>query len=558
MNLQEIRMTCKRDRLFLFAFIVFLITIIVPLCREGVIIHDELQYRFWMYSGYWNTAKTVARINIEQGRMLATPIQALLLGLGYLSQETFIFKIVQILFLALTVVAFYILLQRLFQNRNFSLFCGLSIAAFLPVTFEHTMPNAYVTLFPLWLLFFSMILFWDWLEGRNFGKLLVSMIFFFVTMCSYEAFVVYVAAYVLMVVYKRGLRRGLCAWQELLPPVAVCVLYLISYWAARQIYPSHYVGNQISLADPAAILRTAFGLFRSSFPGVILTVPKYHYLLRIYRHITPDDVARLFLLTGAYAVMVVILFRSSAKSSSPAARHPAFTGACLLLLTLLPMLPMAITVHYQEIYATESYWGVPPSYFGYYSATLFCCALLWLICKKLPQKAAPWIFILCALAILIPTQLMSGEFAEENEKNFQRLETIEEMVKSSIIQNLAGDTICTTDLFQTRNALAIDDSYWMEYTAASGKMIQIVNQEGTAADDRLYFDDTRFYIWHGTALCVLSKEPLSGYSATPYLADTYLTVDYSGSYQQGDWYVCCFTYADGMLTPASVETFVAA
>ena len=88
--------------------------------------------------------------------------------------------------------------------------------------------------------------------------------------------------------------------------------------------------------------------------------------------------------------------------------------------------------------------------------------------------------------------------------------------------------------------------------------MQIVNQEGTTADNRLYFDDSRFYLWSGDELCVLSKEPLSSYSAAPYLADTYLTADYAGSYQDGSWYTCYFTYTDGALSVGSWEAFSAA
>lgn len=535
---------------------VFLLLVLIPWYREGIICNDELQARLLSLQGFHATYQSIFSSYHRMGRMLAAPVNALTTYLGFLGQSNWSFKLVQILVILLTIWAFCALLYRFFASKTFSLLSGMTLVAFLPISFEHTEPNAFVTLFPIGLIFLSMCLYWDWLGNRKKGVLTGSLLLLAVTLCSYEAFVTLIPVYVFLSLYRDGWKGTLRRWKDLLWPVGAGVMYLAAYVVAGRLAPSQYAGNQLILPNPLNALKIILHLMRSSFPGFYVTNRKYQYLWQVYRDLTLDDVVRATLVCGIFVAVMFLLCRQAGASKQP--RHSGWIVFCTLGIVALPTLPIAMAQMYQTaIGGDNGFLALPVTFFSFFPAVFLCCFVCWEICRRVSHRAVPWAVTLCTLLILVPTQLMNGEFAERHEENFQRLETMETMVKSPVMQNMGGATVCTTDLFQTRNALAIHDSYWTDYAAVCGETVQIVNQEGRAADNRIYFDDTRFYIWSGDELCVLSSEPLSGYSAAPYLSDTYLTVDYSGGYRDGNWYTCYFSYVDGALTPGTPEVFSA-
>lgn len=553
-RVRRVKSAVKRHPLTVLLLGLFLLTALIPWYREGIILNDELRQRFAAYQGMSTYLTATFHGCLNQGRVLAAPVQTALLWLNFIGQSNWTFKITQILIILLTVFAFCALIDRIFAKRSFSLLCGIALVAFLPVTFEHTMPNAFVAIFPVGLLFVSMSLYWDWLVTRRTGKLLGSILTLVITLCSYEAFVTFVPVYVLLAVWQRGIKETLHRWRDLLWPVITGVVYVAAYVVSGKLFPSQYAGNQLILPNPLNALKIMLHLMCTSLPGYYLTNKKYQYLFTVYQNITLDDVVRLVLVCCTFAGLMLLLFRGRSREGQ--LKHIGWVILGALVCMALPTVPIAMAEMYQTaIGGDNGFLALPVTFFAYFPGILLCCLLCWQLCCAVPHKATPWVIALCMLMVLAPTQLMSEEFAQRQDENFDRLETMEAYVKSPIMQNMGSATVCTTDLFQTRDALGIHDSYWTDYAAASGETVQVVNQEGTATDHRLYFDDTRFYLWAGDQLCVASKEPLTGYGAVPYLADTYYPVHYDQSYGYGEWYVCLFSYTDGTLKPSTMESF---
>ena len=550
----------KRRRTACLLVGIFLFAVLIPWYREGIMCNDELQSRFYSGQGFLAFFEEFFQVHLRSGRTLSSIINPITMSFGFWGQASWSYKLLQMLSILIVFLLFAKLLNRLFSDRAFSAFCALSLIAFLPVSFELNSPNAFSTLYniPFSLLLLSMIQYWDWLKQRSHKKLIIVVVFLFIALCSYESFVTFVPAYVALAVYQRGLRESLRRWKDLLWPVGTGTIYLSLYFAIGRVIPSQYSGNHLILPDPLNAVKIIVQLVCSAFPGYYWTLPKYHYLFRIYQDITIDDIARLILVCGAFSALVYALVRKVMHDSQARTQHSVLIALSTLLLLVLPTLPTAMAELYQTVLGGDNGAAVPTTFFMYPLATFLCCFAFWQVLKRLPPKVAPWVAVFCMLCVMIPVQLMNAEFAQRHEENFQRLETIEDMVKSPVMQNMGGSTVYTTDLFQTRDALAIHDPYWTQYAVASGKTVQIVNQEGNAFDSRIYFDDTQFYIWIGSELCIMSKEQLLGFSSAPYLSDTYLIVDYSGSYQADKWYVCYFTEVDGELIPSTAEAFSAA
>lgn len=536
---------------------IFLLAVLIPWYREGIMCNDELQSRFSSYQGFLVFFQDVWDEHIHTGRALSCLVNPLTRYPSFLGQALWSYKISQVASILLIVASFFVLLHRLFSSRSFCAFCALALIAFLPVSFELTSPNAFTTLYniPFSCLLLSMILYWDWLKQHSRKKLIASLILLFIALCSYEAFVTFVPAYVALVVYQRGFRESLRRWKDFLWPVGTGVFFLALYFVIGKLIPSQYTGNRLILPDPLNAVKIVVQLIRSAFPGYYWTLPKYHYLWKLYQDITIDDIARLFLVCGAFSALVYALARRGVHDPHAKKQRVFSLSLCTLLLVVLPAIPTAMAELYQTTLGGNNGSAVPTSFFMYFPATFLCCFVFWQALKRLPKKAAPWVAISCMLCVMIPVQLMNGEFAERHEENFHRLETMEAAVKSPYLQN-AG-IVHAPDFYETRDAMGFHDGYWTQYAAASGNAVQLVKEEGAGPDQRIYFNDSQFNLWAGDALCVLSTQLLSGFDAVQYLSDVFLTADYSAAFWDGTWYVCYFTYNNGTLVPSTAEVFAA-
>ena len=493
----------------LVALLLFLV--LIPLYRQAIMCNDELLSRYWSMKGFDQFYRYFWDDLVGRGRALSAGVIPITMYLGFLGSGNGTFKIAQILSILLDVSLFMLLLDKLFHDRKFAVVCGLSIVTFLPVTFEHTAPNAFNTLYniPFSLLLISLVLFTEYLEKGGKKKLAFSMLLLFINLTCYESFVMFLPLYWGIAVGKVGLEKKKRLLKVCICPAAAGALFLILYVISGVLFPSRYPGNQISGISVGKMLAIISNLSVASFPGYYCFVPKYHYLADYYNCLGMAEYARILAVCFLFFVIAHRLLGHG--TGKPMGTKSLF--ACLgmgALCIILPTLPLSVASMYQQTVGTDSWIAVPTNWFCYFGATFLCWLLVWQLAGRCRRKAVAFLTAAVAAIYLFPVQAMNDIFSHQQNQAFQRLIRIESLFSTELFRVLNGSTFYSTDCFETVNALAIHDSYWNDYAAIWGLEINIANYEGGAADNRIYYDGEQFTVWYGSAACVITSRPEEG------------------------------------------------
>lgn len=92
---------------------------------------------------------------------------------------------------------------------------------------------------------------------------------------------------------------------------------------------------------------------------------------------------------------------------------------------------------------------------------------------------------------------MNNVVSNQQQKDYERFVSIEQLFDTQLMGNFVDCEIYSTDIFQTRNLLAVHDSYWNEYADEfNGLHLNVINGENKNAISLLY-DDEKFTISNG-------------------------------------------------------------
>lgn len=553
--------TCFRENPYvMISVIVLIFAAVLPMYKQGIICNDELQSRYWSYQGFKTFYKHYFEEHVLKGRALSTPIVSFTMYLGFLGQSNWTFKLMQIISILIVAAIFAVLVYKLFRNKYFAYFCSISIILFLPVTFEHTVPNAFVTLYnvPFALLLWSMILFLDYLEQEDRRKLMLSMVLLLVAEMSYEAFVTFVPVYLMFVVYRYGYKNLFRKWKLSAWPIGNAVVFLALYLLSGKIFASNYEGNTIAGIHIKESLVIIKELFAASFPGYWLTTEKYQYLYEILSKDSLEYIVRIVVMAAAFIICIAFILKKSRRDSEKGFGQKSGIIICGLITVVLPTLPISVAEMYQGNVGPDGFMALPVTFFGYFAAVFVCCYIIWQICSYAESKMVRQIAVTAMLIIFVQIQMMNVIYAEEQNRMFDRLVSIEEMIKSDILAKFEGKTIYSEDLFEEQNSLAIHDSYWKQYASASGRNLVFKNKEGTEEQNRIYMNDSdkTFQIWIGNVVCVMSKEKLSGHLLVHYYGEEYLAADCENIIFENDWYMDYFAVEDNSLSECTKDFYM--
>lgn len=540
----------------LVALLLFLV--LIPLYRQAIMCNDELLSRYWSMKGFTQFYRYFWDDLVGRGRALSAGVIPVTMYLGFLGSGNGTFKIVQILSILLDVSLFMLLLERLFHDRKFAVVCGLSVVAFLPVTFEHTVPNAFNTLYniPFSLLLLSLVLFSEYLEKGGKKKMAFSMLLLFINLTCYESFVMFLPLYWGIAVGKVGLDKRKRLLKVCACPATVGALFLLLYVMSSVLFPSHYPGNQISEISFGKMIAIISQLSGASFPGYYCFVPKYHYLADYYNHLGAAEYARILAVCLIFfAIVHMLLGRGTGK---PVGLKSLF--ACLGmggLCVILPTLPLSVASMYQQTVGTDSWIAVPTNWFCYFGATFLCWFLVWQLVGRYRRKAAVFLAAAAAAIYLFPVQAMNDIFSQQQNRAFQRLTRIESLFSTELFRALDGNMFYSTDCFETVNALVIHDSYWNDYAASQGLGIRIANYEGSAADNRIYYDGEQFTVWYGNAACVITSRPEEGVGTCQDGGETGKEIQFTETTEDSEFYEYYYRLAEtGELEACCREDFL--
>lgn len=559
--------------------IIFIFTI-VPMIKAGIIINDELQHRFRAMLEPLEGYKTYFADLKRGGRLLGSATIPIIYLCGFMFKSKFFFDTLGVLAILSNIVLFGILIKTLTKNINFAFFTCAIFMMFLPVSFEHTIPNAYNFIFctAISLLLISLLLFNKYLYNYKKRYLIISMILFLISLTIYELVLVYSVFYLILILIKTQNFKEIC--KHLIMPFVVGVFYLILYIASSKFGVSEYLGTSVATFDISKVLGCMKNFILGSLPGYVMLIPKNQYLLSIFSN-TPsfisEDVIRNMLSSGDILKSLFYIIKSVAitflsiiniksivltivsfialKKFSVVQKNNAYMNKhiiviCIsLIFIVLPALPQSLTVMYQEIFKD----GIGPiysaSYFISFASIFLISYIIWNICIK--NRALAIICILGLVGVSIPIQAMNSVFIEAQSANYKRITDIEDFFDTKTATLLEGRVTQAKDLYETKIALAIHDTYWDQYAdKAKGLSIQTTNE---ISDSILYFNDEIFTLNIDNKVIVLSPNRLEGIYPVRIAENEFLAGNFENYVKDGSFYVYTFKKIENRLEPIELN-----
>lgn len=480
----------KHKNYIIILIILLCICVSIPILKLGIMHNDELMSRFWSSQGFVAFYKHYFIEQIEKGRALSSFIIPITMYLGFIGQDTITFKFFQIISILLCLFSMNNLLKRIFKDKKHLILYSLIFLSFMQISFEPTVPNVFVTFYniSICLLLYSLSLFIDYLDTNNNKKIILSMIIFFIVELTYESFITYIPLYLLIVIYKKGLKNLFKSIKLVIIPIGVGVVYLVLYVLSSKIFPSNYIGNQIGTINIINSFKIIFTIGYYSLPGSYTTSDKYLYLLKHYFNYNTFDLVRIII----FAILFIIIFVSSVKSKSNNNKNIRLVYVLKILFAsilsiILPIIPISVATMYQSMDIGKVTLGLPVSFFSYFGSVLLLTIIVIYISSNF--KYGKYFMLIILLVTSIEVQTMNSIFSREANKDFKRIQLIERFITSGIFDNLNNKKIYTNDLFITKNALYVHDTHWNDFAKYHNINVSFINDIGRDNDIRLYLYD---------------------------------------------------------------------
>lgn len=246
----------------------------------GVVNNDALMSH--LYSVY---KPLLYNRNVQQGRVvnyfLSYPLGLIL----HASENFYVARISDYCFIMFSMCSLGFLYYKFFHRFTFSCLSICISLVMLPITFEHTIPQAYCG-FALYFSIFivAVLLFLKWIETEKRYLLVLSLLMNFYILFMYETYITFmplylVAAWHALPVENRKLKDIFCMIKY---HIFMAVFYLIIYVGMRFMIPSQYEGNAVGSLSLVNIGRVLKQLIFASIPGYYWTNVKYRYIFGEY------------------------------------------------------------------------------------------------------------------------------------------------------------------------------------------------------------------------------------------------------------------------------------
>ena len=502
----------------------------IPMYRIGIICNDELQARALALQGFAEFYKQYFNNHLIQGRILAAPIDSFIAWLSFIGVGSgTAFRIGSILILLGVIFSFGYLINKIFKSFGFACFTSFFALACMPICFEHMPPNAFVghLAFSFMLILVSNSIYISYLETNLTKKAVISMSLFVLSMMSYEAFSTYVCLYLFITLGKTGISNIRNNFKFYLIPIATVILFVAVYLMARKIFPSSYEGNQIGFDSIFGPIKIISNLLLVSIPGFFSFFSRYNYLEQIYYNLTIFDYLRIVLFTFSFAFVVFVFAKKMLNDNLVCTKksvvlHNIFIVLCGISFMILPSIPNSISVMYQNNVGFRSaFLALPITFMEYFASAFVICYLLWIFIKYVGGRF--YVIVIALMSILVVNiQEMNDVISKEQNKNFNRLVSIEDFLKTDVAKGLAGNYYAK-DFYKQQNLLAIHEGYWSNYSNKVQKInVQLHGHHVDHEIGSIYYDGDNFVIIDLQNIYVLSKDEELQSKSIP-LSDT----DYS-------------------------------
>jgi fucose 4-O-acetylase-like acetyltransferase len=551
-----------------------LIFLAFPFLETGIMMNDELQFRFATSMGLGGVFDFLLQIGVRQGRLFQifnTPA----IYFNFLVESPVYYGIVRLFYIGLCIAAFAYFLKLLFENKKFSTFTSICLLIFMPISFEPTMPNAFasfclgIALFLLALSFFVI-----YLKKNTLRFCICSSLLLFVSLIlTGEYLIALTPVFLVLTLFLRSWDfRDICG--RMFAPLCSGISYLLIWIIVRVTFPSGYEGNQVGFISLAHSLGISKQLLLSSLPGYYLSLPKYEYLYWLqspytsaaygeltYTNLLYSGIAALLkgvlgwrvLAVGCLAATVIWLLLKNSKGEwlGKSFWKPPLIGVGLAFLATVPN---AIAKMYQTAIGDNGFLAIPITFIISFPIMFALCYLAWKLSERF-RKRFNILIIATVFLICVPVQIMNNVFAAQQGKNYQRLSLIEDFLETPAVQTLISDkTVSAADLYQTQNALGIHGGYWTAFESMRGIATDLQNID---SPDNLVAIDCE---WEGVFNIAVSDYRFvftkggGGLFKVPVMTENgvYMQTEHANAYVSGQFYVYGFIIAESELEPVIV------
>lgn len=589
----------KNHKMLTVSLVVIMALMAKPILLTGIMCNDELQTRLYAMGGAKNLFKYYISGSIQQGRVLSAIPVSIYFYLQFFSSNILIFRTMAILFVIIDIALFTYIINKIFGDKKFSVFLGIMLFSFLNINFEHTVPNTFVGFLgiPFAIFLLSIIFYIKFIQNKRTREAIIYSVLLFLSLISYEAIITLMPMFPLIAWYfstKESKNiKGLI--KKIWLPIAISVSYLVIYIISSKLAPSMYEGNQLTFISFKDSFDIIVQLFKSSIPGYYLFNKKYQYLTNlltgknlqmninllselmnsstgfiisicivgsnIIKSII-DNLINLRILISSLMLIGVLNYLISSKRSNDIVYRIklkfkdgliVFIG---IIFMILPTLPIALSKMYQGNVNADNFIALPVSYFSYFASIFTISYMIYRICTNLKNKKII-VAIICLLVVyLVPIQAMNDVFSKEINKQYERLTTIESIFNTNTMKSFQYQKITAEDFFKTKNALAIHDSYWNDFSNMKGISVEILNEKKNDNTINIYYqNDDYFILSFKDKIRVLSSKPIIEKQPIKVTDTEYLEGEFTNYIIDKEFYAYDFIYSieNRKLIPISSE-----
>ena len=503
----------KNNAFMILVIMIYAILISSFLLDQGVMCGDEIKHRFKSFYGIREFFKTFVSEQVyEKGRALAAIPTTIFLYVGFASPNRFYERIMATIaiFLCIIIAAYFV--KKLFKNNFLTMIYAILLMSFIPISFEHSIPNAFATVYciPFSFLLLSWIVYLDYLQTSSVKKLILSCVLFFIPLVSYEIFVTYTPLYLLLAFYKsketQFSKRVKDAIKKFIVPLLCAIVFLIMYVVVRKIFGSAYDGNQIGSFTIIGMLQIIKQLSISSFPGYFLFNDKYHYLYQIYADTKEqgfwktilENVSVIIFLLVVLLGIIFVQIRKMKSEIKPGIGRNVLVLISAIVFVVLPTLPLSVSAMYQGNVTDSNFIQLPVNFFSYFASCFFVAFFISIVKSK---KSRCFNVLLCCVLVLVVigmfgVQSMNSVFVKQQKSNYERMEEIEQLLDTQVFHLFEDTQIYSEDIYKTMNLLAFRDGYWDTFAQKNQCRVGFT-KDISQSEYQLYFtDDSYFQLVH--------------------------------------------------------------
>ena len=505
---------------------------------------------------------------VEQGRFSQ---MFLILGLTvpYLVDSAAYYYFICVGAIITNIVAFYLVMQRVFQSRHYAIFLTALSLAFLQYSWQHNPVTAYPFAYSAGLTFFLLALLtyarWQLSGTPRWG--LVTAGLYFGALLTSEAFgpccILFLCLALHSAAKSRRLRESIGTVYRLFMPIAAALfLYLALYFSFKLVYPGRYEGVQISTNSASRIGAVIWQYTKATLPAyfyfsdpatIAATSESFGMpsrgILDIWTNLRIEWLVKAFILF----VLTTAILRC--KETSVSWRMLKLLFPLGLISVFLPVSLLGVTTKYQDWVTQSHSLAYIQSYYAYFG-TVFTIALLIIGVKTALARTSlallAYAVVVAALLALasIATDSYNYSIARDQQLSDLKWRAVDQLAQTDELKAMPyGAVVYAPSLWEHRGIVANHPEYWSDYlTWRTGKKLNVVSTvEEFDHDHRQRQQTEAFFLSfqqepkEPNQFIVLAKPPLSSLNGEP----TYSTDLCLFSYSKNKKFVLIGRYQPG-------------